>query len=198
MMGFKVDPLPYSSVEPHIDARTLEFHHGKHHHAYCSKLNAAVEGTDLEVLSIEEIMRRQKDMPAAVHNNGGGFYNHNFYWSVLSPQGGGEPKGPLADEIKKVFGSFEGFKSRFADAAANQFGSGWGWLVLDDGRLDVISTGNQICPLAEGKVPLLTVDVWEHAYYLMFQNRRPDFINTFWDVVNWDRVAEYYAEAKRG
>jgi len=196
-MAFELPKLPYAfdALEPHIDARTMEIHHDKHHAAYTNNLNAAIEGTELEGLSIEEILVKGIDKPA-VRNNGGGYYNHNLFWEIMSPNGGGEPTGELADAINAAFGSFEGFKEKFTQAAATRFGSGWAWLCVKDGKLEVCSTANQDNPLmpgvgCEGK-PILGLDVWEHAYYLNYQNRRPDYINAFFNVINWEKVAELY------
>lgn len=196
-MAFELPKLPYAfdALEPHIDAKTMEIHHGKHHQAYTTNLNAAIEGTDLEGLSIEEILVKGFDKPA-VRNNGGGFYNHNLFWEWMSPNGGGQPSGELATAIDSAFGSFEKFKEEFAKAAATRFGSGWAWLCVKDGKLEICSTPNQDNPLmpgvgCEGK-PILGLDVWEHAYYLNYQNRRPDYVSAFFNVVNWDKVAELY------
>jgi superoxide dismutase, Fe-Mn family len=195
-MAFELPKLDYAytALEPHIDARTMEIHHTKHHAAYTTNLNAAIEGTDMAGKSIEAIMAGISKLPVAVRNNGGGFYNHNLFWKVLSPNGGGAPKGELAAAIDKAFGSFDQFKEQFNKAAATRFGSGWAWLVKSaDGSLVVSSTPNQDNPLmdlAEVKgTPILGLDVWEHAYYLHYQNRRPDYISAFWNVVNWDEVA---------
>jgi len=187
----------YNALEPHIDARTMEIHYSKHHAAYTANLNKAVEGTALEGESIEKIFAGISAHPAAVRNNGGGFYNHNIFWEVMGPNGGGEPTGKLLDAINKAFGSFADFKTKFNTAAATRFGSGWAWLVQQaDGSLVVTSTPNQDNPLmdiAEVKgTALLTLDVWEHAYYLHYQNRRPDYIEAFWNVVNWDAVASRF------
>ena len=196
-MAFELPNLPYAfdALEPHIDAKTMEIHHDKHHAAYTNNLNAAIEGTDLAGLSIEEILVKGVDKPA-VRNNGGGFYNHNLFWETMSPNGGGEPTGELADAINAAFGSFEAFKDEFSKAAATRFGSGWAWLIKKDGKLAVTSTPNQdnpLMPVAEVQgTPLLGLDVWEHAYYLNYQNRRPDYINAFFNVVNWDKVAELF------
>jgi len=190
-------PYPYNSLEPHIDARTMEIHHGKHHAAYTTNLNVAIAGTELEGKSIEEILKNCKDKPA-VRNNGGGFFNHNLFWEVMSPNGGGIPTGPLADAIDSAFGSFEAFKDAFSKAGATRFGSGWAWLCLTDGKLEVCSTANQDNPLMGegcGGTPILALDVWEHAYYLNYQNRRPDYINAFFSVVNWDEVSRRYKAA---
>jgi superoxide dismutase, Fe-Mn family len=199
-MSFELPNLPYAynALEPHIDARTMEIHHGKHHAAYTTNLNAAIAGTELEGKSIEEIMKLCKDKPA-VRNNGGGFYNHNLFWEIMSPNGGGNPSGELAQAINDAFGTFENFKDAFAKAAATRFGSGWAWLCVTNGELEVCSTPNQDNPLmgegCEG-TPILGLDVWEHAYYLNYQNRRPDYINAFFNVINWDEVAKRFAAAK--
>lgn len=202
-MAFELPDLPYAhnALEPHIDARTMEIHHGKHHAGYASKLNAALEGhSDLQGKSIEELLAMLDQLPAdikgAVRNNGGGYANHNLFWTVMSPNGGGAPSGELADAINSAFGSFDAFKEKFAAAAAGQFGSGWAWLIVDGGGVAVTSTPNQDTPLMEGKTPILGLDVWEHAYYLNYQNRRPDYIEAFWNVVNWDEVATRFAAAK--
>ena len=198
-MSFELPNLPYAynALEPHIDGRTMEIHHGKHHAAYTTNLNAAIAGTDLEGKSIEEIMTLCKDKPA-VRNNGGGFYNHNLFWEIMSPNGGGNPSGALADAINSAFGSFENFKDSFAKAATTRFGSGWAWLCVSNGKLEVCSTANQDNPLmGEGcqGTPILGLDVWEHAYYLNYQNRRPDYINAFFNVINWDEVSRRFAAA---
>lgn len=199
-MAFELPNLPYAydALEPHIDARTMEIHHGKHHAGYTTNLNNAIAGTDLEGKSIEEILKNCKDKPA-VRNNGGGFYNHVLFWSVMSPNGGGQPSGEVADAINSAFGSFEAFKDEFAKAAATRFGSGWAWLCVSNEKLEVCSTANQDNPLmgegCEG-TPILGLDVWEHAYYLNYQNRRPDYINAFFNVINWEEVAQRYAAAK--
>jgi Fe-Mn family superoxide dismutase len=201
-MAFELPSLPYAedALEPHIDARTMGIHHGKHHNGYTTKLNAAIAGTDLESKSIEEILGNLDAVPegirGAVRNNGGGYANHSLFWQIMSPNGGGEPTGELADAINSAFGSFDEFKSQFAAAAGTRFGSGWAWLVVDGGALVVTSTPNQDTPLMEGKTPILGVDVWEHAYYLNYQNRRPDYVAAFFNVINWDKVAELYAAAK--
>ena len=199
--GFVLPPLPYAedALEPYIDARTMGIHHGKHHAGYTRKLNAALEGTDLLGESIEDILGDLDSVPAdirtAVRNNGGGFANHSLFWQIMSPDGGGEPGGALADAIDSSFGSFDDFRSTFSAAASGVFGSGWAWLVQDGGALSVASTPNQDTPLMAGKTPILGIDVWEHAYYLRYQNRRGDYIANFFNVINWDRVAELYAEA---
>ena len=198
-MAFELPDLPYpnDALEPHIDARTMEIHHDKHHGTYTTKLNDAVKGTELEGLSIEEILAKGADaLPPAVRNNGGGYYNHNKFWEWLSPQGGGEPSGELAEAIARDFGSFDSFKEAFAAAAANRFGSGWAWLVSDGGALSITSTPNQDSPAMEGKHAVLGLDVWEHAYYLNYQNRRPDYVTAFWNVVNWPKVSEMYSQTK--
>lgn len=195
-------PYPHDALEPHVDARTMEIHHGKHHAAYTNNLNAALEGHPaLQGQSIEELLRGIDALPqaiqTAVRNNGGGFHNHNLFWQVMSPNGGGAPSGALADAVAGAFGSFDAFKAAFADAAAKRFGSGWAWLVVDgDGKLQVYSTANQDSPLMSGHVPILGLDVWEHAYYLHYQNRRPDYIQAFWNVVDWAKVAENFAAAR--
>jgi len=195
-MSFKLPDLSYdyNALEPYIDARTMEIHHSKHHAGYTANLNKAVEGSSLEGHNIEEILAGVSAQSAAVRNNGGGFYNHNLYWSVMGPGGGGQPAGELLDAINGAFGSFDEFKSKFSTAAATRFGSGWAWLVkLADGSLTVSSTPNQDNPLmdvAEVKgTPVLGIDVWEHAYYLKYQNRRPEYIEAFWNVINWEEVA---------
>ncbi|MCH1543496.1 MAG: superoxide dismutase [Bacteroidia bacterium] len=200
-MMFELPKLSYdfSALEPHIDAKTMEIHHGKHHQAYVSKLNDAIQGTELEGQSMEELMSNVSKHSAAVRNNGGGHFNHTLFWSVMSPNGGGEPTGKLAESIKKTFGSFEEFKTQFASAAATRFGSGWAWLVVHDNNLVVTSTPNQDNPtmdLAEVKgAPILGLDVWEHAYYLNYQNRRPDYIGAFWNVVDWIVVGQLFEQA---
>lgn len=201
-MAFELPSLPYekNALEPNIDAKTMEIHHGKHHNAYVTKLNDAIKGTDLESKSIEELMENVSSAPAGVRNNGGGHYNHSLFWTILSPNGGGTPSGDLAAAIDAKFGSFEKFKEEFANAAATRFGSGWAWLSVSNGELVVSSTPNQDNPvmdIAETKgTPILGLDVWEHAYYLNYQNRRPDYISAFWNVVNWDEVAKRYTAAK--
>jgi superoxide dismutase, Fe-Mn family len=191
-------PYPFAALEPHIDARTMEIHHGKHHNAYVTNLNNAIAGTDAEKLSIEEICKNVSKYPAAVRNNGGGHYNHSLFWMVMGPNAGGKPSGALADAINAAFTSFDEFKTKFAAAGAGRFGSGWAWLIKDgSGKLSITSTPNQDNPLmdvAEAKgTPILGLDVWEHAYYLNYQNRRPDYITAFWNVVNWNEVAKRFA-----
>ncbi|MGV3695931.1 superoxide dismutase [Flavobacterium sp.] len=201
-MPFELPQLPYAydALEPHIDARTMEIHHSKHHNAYTTNLNAAIAGTDLEGLSIENILINLDMKNAAVRNNGGGYYNHNLFWRVMSPTGGGKPSGDLADAIDAAFGSFDEFKARFSKAGATQFGSGWAWLCVKDGKLEVCGTPNQDNPLMPGVgcggTPILGMDVWEHAYYLNYQNRRPDYIEAFFNVINWTEVARLYAIEK--
>ena len=198
-MSFKLPDLSYdySALEPHIDARTMEIHHSKHHGGYTTKLNGAIEGTDLEGKSVEDILAGISSASTAVRNNGGGYYNHNLFWEVMGPNGGGEPTGELLDAINSHFGSFADFREKFSNAAATRFGSGWAWLVKqDDGSLAVTSTPNQDNPLmdiADVKgTPILGIDVWEHAYYLKYQNRRPEYIEAFWNVINWDEVAKRF------
>jgi len=201
-MAFELPKLAYGydALEPHIDARTMEIHYTKHHNAYTTNLNAAIEGTPLEGKSIEDILHNLDLNNKPVRNNGGGFYNHNLFWEILAPNAGGEPTGELADAINATFGSFESFKDTFSKAAATQFGSGWAWLVVKDGKLEVGGTPNQDNPLMPNVgiagTPILGLDVWEHAYYLNYQNRRPDYINAFFNVVNWNKVAEKFAAAK--
>ena len=202
-MAYSLPDLPYDydALEPHIDARTMEIHHTKHHQGYTNKVNAALEGHDFADLDIEEVLRRINEVPAdkkqAVINSGGGYANHNLFWSILSPNGGGTPDGELAKAIDETFGSFEEFKEEFSNAAGGRFGSGWAWLSVDgSGNLVVHSTANQDSPLMDGYTPIFGIDVWEHAYYLHYQNRRPDYISAFWNVVNWDQVAENYKAAK--
>ncbi len=202
-MAFKLPNLPYAhnALEPYIDARTMEIHHGKHHQAYTNNLNNALGGhEDLQGLSIEALLRGIGEVPeaiqGAVRNNGGGYANHNLFWTVLSPTGGGTPTGVLAAEIDNAFGSFDDFKAKFSAAAGTRFGSGWAWLVVDsNATLQVYSTANQDSPYMEGHTPILGLDVWEHAYYLNYQNRRPDYVAAFWHVVNWDQVAANHAAA---
>jgi Fe-Mn family superoxide dismutase len=202
-MAFELPALPYATnaLEPHIDTKTMEIHHGKHHNAYVSKLIGAVEGTDAEGKSLGELMAGVGKLSPAVRNNGGGHFNHSLFWTVMSPNGGGTPSGDLASAINSAFGSFDAFKEEFANAAATRFGSGWAWLCVDgSGKLFVTSTPNQDNPvmdIAEKKgTPILGLDVWEHAYYLNYQNRRPDYIAAFWNVVSWDAVAKRFADAK--
>jgi Fe-Mn family superoxide dismutase len=200
-MAFELPQLPYAydALEPHIDARTMEIHHTKHHNAYTTNLNAAIAGTDLEGKTIENILINLDKSNGAVRNNGGGFYNHNLFWTVMSPDGGGLPTGDLLAAIESSFGTFEEFKAKFAKAGATQFGSGWAWLTVQKGgKLEVVGTPNQDNPLmpevaGNGGTPILGMDVWEHAYYLNYQNRRPDYIEAFFSVINWTEVARRYA-----
>lgn len=202
-MAFEKVALPYAkdALAPHIGADTMEVHYEKHHTAYTTNLNKAIEGTAFANKSIEEILKNLSALPdnirTAVRNNGGGYYNHNLFWVMMSPNGGGAPSGELANAINSTFGSFGAFKEQFTAKSVGQFGSGWGWLVVNsNGGLEVTSTPNQDNPISEGKTPILGVDVWEHAYYLNYQNRRPDYVAAFWNVVNWGKVAELYAAAK--
>ena len=200
-MAFELPKLAYAydALEPHIDARTMEIHHSKHHQGYTNNLNAAIEGTDLAGKSIEELCANHSDVPA-VRNNGGGYWNHTLFWEVMSPNGGGAPTGELAAAIDAAYGSFDAFKEAFAKAAATRFGSGWAWLCVNDGKVEICSSANQDNPLMPGVgcggYPIMGLDVWEHAYYLNYQNRRPDYISAFWNVVDWSVVAEKFAAAK--
>ena len=201
-MAFELPELSFAhdALEPHIDTKTMQIHHGKHHAGYTAKLNAAVAGTDLEGKSIVEILRGLDMSNGALRNNGGGYFNHNLFWEVMSPNGGGAPEGELASAINDAFGSFEAFKDAFSAAAATQFGSGWAWLCVNkEGKLEVCSTANQDNPLMPGVncegTPILGLDVWEHAYYLNYQNRRPDYIEAFFNVINWEKVASLYWSA---
>lgn len=202
-MAFELPNLPYAhdALEPHIDTKTMEIHHGKHHNGYTNKLNAAIEGTDLAGKSIDDILVNLDMTNTAVRNNGGGFYNHSLFWQVMSPDGGGEPTGELAEAITAAYGSFADFKAKFASAAGTRFGSGWAWLcVKKGGAVEVCSSANQDNPLMPGigcgGHPILGLDVWEHAYYLNYQNRRPDYVSSFFEVINWNKVAELYAANK--
>ncbi|WP_067931888.1 superoxide dismutase [Alicyclobacillus kakegawensis] len=202
-MAHQLPPLPYAfnALEPHIDALTMEIHHDRHHGTYVNNLNAALEGhSDLQAKSIEDLLADINSVPesirTAVRNNGGGHANHSLFWQILSPNGGGQPTGAVADAINQTFGSFEKFKDEFSKAAAGRFGSGWAWLVVNNGKLEIISTPNQDSPLMEGKTPILGLDVWEHAYYLKYQNKRPDYIAAFWNIVNWAEVNRRYEAAK--
>lgn len=204
-MAFELPKLPYAfnALEPHIDAKTMEIHHGKHHQAYVTNLNKAIEGTDAEKLSIEEICKNISKYPAAVRNNGGGHYNHSLFWEIMAPNAGGMPTGDLAKAIETDLGGFEKFKADFSNAGATRFGSGWAWLCVKEGKLAVCSTPNQDNPLMDiadagcKGTPILGMDVWEHAYYLNYQNRRPDYMAAFFNVINWTKVAELYAAAKK-
>lgn len=201
-MAYELPKLTYAydALEPHIDARTMEIHHTKHHNTYVTNLNAAVEGTEFANKELNELISNIDALPAdkqtAVRNNGGGHANHTLFWEILAPGGSNVPTGDLAAAIDAKFGSFDAFKEEFAKAATTRFGSGWAWLIVDGGELAITSTPNQDSPVMEGKTPVLGLDVWEHAYYLNYQNRRPDYISAFWNVVNWDVVAEKYAAAK--
>ena len=202
-MAYSLPQLPYAydALEPHIDAQTMEIHHTKHHQAYINKANAALEKhPDLGNQDIDDLMRNlakvPEDVRTAIRNNGGGHSNHSMFWTILSPQGGGHPSGELRDAIDKKFSTFANFVEEFNNAAATRFGSGWAWLTVDGGDLAVESTPNQDTPLSEGRTPILGLDVWEHAYYLKYQNKRPDYVQAFWNVVNWDEVARRYAAAK--
>jgi Fe-Mn family superoxide dismutase len=200
-MAFTLPALPYSfdALEPHIDKLTMEIHHDKHHGGYVNNLNKAIAGTENENKSLEELVANAGKISAAVRNNAGGHWNHSFFWEILSPNGGGKPEGKLAQAIDDAFGSFDALKEKFNAAGAGRFGSGWAWLVVNDGKLSVCSTPNQDNPLmdvAESKgTPILGADVWEHAYYLKYQNRRADYLNAFWNLVNWKKVAEHFEKA---
>jgi superoxide dismutase, Fe-Mn family len=200
-MAYEVPPLPYdyAALEPHIDEQTMRLHHDKHHQAYVDKANGALDGTEHEGNAIEEVIANLDALPddirGVVRNNGGGHLNHSLFWESMSPDGGGEPSGDLASAIDDAFGSFDAFKEQFEAAGANQFGSGWAWLVVDGGSLKVTSTANQDNPVSSGQTPLLGNDVWEHAYYLKYNNRRPEYLKAWWNVVNWDKVAERYSAA---
>ncbi len=200
-MAYEVPALPYAydALEPHIDEATMRVHHDKHHQAYVDKVNAALEGTEWAVKPIEEVLKNLDSLPSdkqtAVRNNGGGHYNHSLFWEWMSPDGGGEPSGALADAINSAFGSFSDFQAKFKETGVNQFGSGWSWLVHDGSGLAVVGTPNQDNPISKGSTPLLGVDVWEHAYYLKYQNKRPDYIDAWWNVVNWAKVGEGFDAA---
>lgn len=201
-MAFELPSLPYAhdALEPHVDAKTMEIHHGKHHAAYVSNLNKALEGKDdLQSKSLDDLMQGIDSLPSdiqtAVRNNGGGHWNHSLFWQIMAPGKGGQPSGALGDAIGSTFGSFDEFKTKFAGAAATRFGSGWAWLSVNNGKLEVTSTPNQDNPLMSGAQPILGLDVWEHAYYLNYQNRRPDYVAAWWNVVNWDAVAERFQAA---
>jgi Fe-Mn family superoxide dismutase len=192
-------PYAYNALEPHIDARTMEIHHTKHHQTYIDKLNAAIKGTEWEEMPVEELLQKFNDVPTdkqmAVRNHGGGHANHSLFWTILSPEGGGKPSGKIGNAIDTAFGTFEEFVRRFSDAATAQFGSGWAWLTVQNGTLEVLAKPNQDSPLMEGKTPILGLDVWEHAYYLHYQNKRPDYITAFWNVINWEEVNRRYEAA---
>ncbi|AAP11187.1 Superoxide dismutase (Mn) [Bacillus cereus ATCC 14579] len=198
---YQIYPYAYDALEPHFDKETMNIHHTKHHNTYITNLNAALEGhAELADKSVEELVANLNEVPeairTAVRNNGGGHANHTFFWTILSPNGGGQPVGELATAIEAKFGSFDAFKEEFAKAGATRFGSGWAWLVVNNGELEVTSTPNQDSPLTEGKTPVIGLDVWEHAYYLNYQNRRPDYIGAFWNVVDWNAAEKRYQEAK--
>ncbi|HKQ47796.1 MAG TPA: superoxide dismutase [Phycisphaerae bacterium] len=202
-MAFELPPLPYKfdALAPHIDAKTMEIHHGKHHQAYITNVNKALEGqAALAAKPVEKLLREIKDVPENIRqtviNNGGGHANHSMFWQIMGPNCGGQPSGAIADAIKSTFGSFETFKEKFTAAATTRFGSGWAWLAVKDGKVEVFSTGNQDSPYMTGHTPVLGLDVWEHAYYLNYQNRRPDYITAWWNVVNWKKVDEYFKAAK--
>jgi superoxide dismutase, Fe-Mn family len=201
-MAYEVPPLPYdyNALEPTIDEQTMHLHHDKHHQAYVDKANGALEGTEWDGKPVEEVLKNLDALPedkrGPVRNNGGGHYNHTLFWEAMGPGKGGAPSGDLASAIDDAFGSFDEFKEKFEAAGVGQFGSGWAWLVVDGGQLEVTSTANQDNPISQGQTPLLGNDVWEHAYYLTYQNRRPDYLKAWWDVVDWDKVAERYSAAK--
>ena len=200
-MAFELPPLPYATnaLEPHIDARTMEIHHGKHHNAYVTNLNNGIKGTEMESKSLEELLKSHSNVPA-VRNNGGGHWNHSLFWTVMGPGKGGQPSGALGDAINAAFGSFDGFKEKFSAAAATRFGSGWAWLCVNGGKLEICSTANQDNPLMPDAgcngTPILGLDVWEHAYYLNYQNRRPDYVAAFYSLIHWDAVAKRFDAAK--
>jgi superoxide dismutase, Fe-Mn family len=201
-MAFTLPALPYAhdALEPHIDTTTMQIHHGKHHQAYVDNLNKAIAGTPNENKSIEELVKAAGSISPAVRNNGGGHWNHSFFWQILGPKAGGTPTGAIGDAITSTFGSFDSFKEKFSAAGVGRFGSGWAWLIVKDGKLEISSTPNQDNPLmdvAEVKgTPVLGIDVWEHAYYLKYQNRRPEYLTNIWNVINWNKVAEHFAAAK--
>jgi superoxide dismutase, Fe-Mn family len=204
-MAFELPPLPYdyNALEPHIDTQTMQLHHDKHHAAYVTNLNGALQNHEFASLPVEEVVRRLNEVPenirAAVRNNGGGHVNHSMFWQIMKPHGGGQPTGELASAIQSAFGSFDAFKTAFNDAGVKRFGSGWTWLVLDkSGNLQVMSTANQDSPLTDGLYPVMGNDVWEHAYYLKYQNRRPEYLNAWWNVVNWDEIARRYVQGRSG
>jgi Fe-Mn family superoxide dismutase len=204
-MAFELPPLPYdySALEPHVDEQTMRIHHDKHHATYVNNLNTALEkAPDLQGKSIEQLLRDINSVPedirTAVRNNGGGHANHTLFWEIMGPSGGGQPSGALAEAINSSFGGFDGFKEQFAKAATTRFGSGWAWLLADGGKLEIISTANQDSPLMEGRTPILGLDVWEHAYYLKYQNRRPDYITAWWNTINWDAVNKRFEQARGG
>jgi Fe-Mn family superoxide dismutase len=201
-MAFEVPPLPYdyAALEPHIDEQTMRIHHDKHHQAYVDNANTALEGTDWADRPVEEVLRSLDAIPedkrTAVRNNAGGHANHSLFWEIMAPDGGGDPDGPLADAIRDTFGGVEGLKEQMTDAGIKRFGSGWAWLIVDDGSLVVTSTANQDSPISDGQTPILGIDVWEHAYYLRYQNRRPEYLAAWWNVVNWPEVARRFDQAR--
>ncbi|HLN30372.1 MAG TPA: superoxide dismutase [Gemmataceae bacterium] len=204
-MAYTLPPLPYpaDALEPHIDKTTMEIHHGRHHKAYVDNVNKALEGqASLQNLPIEQLLRQINQVPEnirqSVINNGGGHANHSMFWEIMGPKAGGKPSGPLGDDINKTFGDFAAFQQQIKTAAVGRFGSGWAWLVFENGKLQVLSTPNQDSPYMKGQSPILGVDVWEHAYYLKYQNKRPDYVDAWWNVVNWNAVGERYAKAKAG
>lgn len=192
-------PYSYDALEPFIDAKTMEIHHTKHHQIYVDKLNAAVKGTEFENVEINELLKNIESVPEELKkpiiNHGGGHLNHSLFWQIMGPNAGGEPTGVLADKIDEVFGSFQQFQQKFSESAKNIFGSGWAWLVLTNGKLEIITTPNQNSPLMDRKIPLLCIDVWEHAYYLKYQNKRADYVDNWWNVVNWEKVEQLFEEA---
>ena len=193
-------PYDYNALEPYIDAQTMTIHHTKHHQAYIDKLNGAVKDTKFETMNVDEILKKINDVPEnirmAVRNHGGGHSNHNFFWQIMAPNAGGEPHGSVGDAIKHAFGSFDKFKEEFTNTAMTIFGSGWAWLIIEDNKLEIIKTPNQDSPLMEGKIPLLGIDMWEHAFYLLRQNRKNEYIDAFWHVINWQQVNKNYEKAK--
>ena len=201
-MAYELPPLPYdyAALEPHIDEQTMQFHHDKHHQTYVNTVNQALEGTEWADRPVEEVLQNLDQIPddkrQVVRNNGGGHYNHTLFWEWMSPEGGGQPDGELASALESTFGSFDDFKAQLKDAGIKRFGSGWAWLVSRGGSLEIVSTPNQDSPIFDGATPLLGVDVWEHAYYLKYQNRRPDYIDAWWNVVNWPKVSEGFAAAR--
>jgi Fe-Mn family superoxide dismutase len=201
-MAYEVPPLPYpyDALEPHIDEQTMRLHHDKHHQAYVDKANGALDGTEWADEPIEAVLRQLDRLPqdkqTVVRNNGGGHYNHSLFWEIMSPSGGGEPSGSLAQAVERAFGSLDALKQQVNDAGVNRFGSGWAWLVTSGGSLEVTSTPNQDAPIMEGKTPILGIDVWEHAYYLKYQNRRPDYLQAWWNVVDWSEVARRFDQAR--
>ena len=194
-------PYDYNALEPYIDEQTMRIHHTKHHQAYIDKLNGAIKGTKFENMDVNELLKKINDVPenirAVVRNHGGGHSNHSFFWTIMAPKADGNPTGKVGDAISKTFSSFDKFKEEFTNAGLNRFGSGWAWLVLNNGKLEIYSTANQDSPLMENKVPILGVDVWEHAYYLKYQNKRGDYLSAFWNVVNWKKVNELLEKAKK-